>query len=158
MVLDKDSSFRGYEELDIVPPAEGKAVVELTPEEVQANAVRLAREDSLRVAYIAGFDTSDPYLAKARGNWREIAAYMEASREYGRDALHMLDLLSEKDLRDTPLGVLTDHISHFSYNGDDPVLRDYVLNPRVGLELLSPYRCSIRGWGWSCCRPTAVFF
>ena len=80
MVLDKDSSFRGYEDLDIVPPAEGKAVVELTPEAVQANAVRLAREDSLRVAYIAGFDTSDPYLAKARGNWREIAAYMEASR------------------------------------------------------------------------------
>ena len=140
LVLDKDSSFRGYEEIDIVPPAEGKAVVELTPEDVQANAVRLAREDSLRVAYIAGFNTSDPYLAKARGNWREIAAYMEASRSYGRDALHMLDLLSEKDLRDTPSGVLTDHISHFAYNGDDPVLRDYVLNPRVGLELLSPYR------------------
>ena len=54
LALDKDSSFRGYEEIDIVPPAEGKAVVELTPEEVQANAVRLAREDSLRVAYIAG--------------------------------------------------------------------------------------------------------
>ena len=65
---------------------------------------------------------------------------MEASRGYGRDALHMLDLLSEKDLRDTPSGVLMDHISHFAYNGDDPVLRDYVLNPRVGLELLSPYR------------------
>lgn len=140
LALDKDSTWRGYDELDIVPPAEGKAVVELTAEQVEANAVRLAREDSLRGAYIATFDTSDPYLAKARGNWKEIAAYLEASAGYGSDALHMLDLLSEKDLRDTPEGVLTDHISHFAYSGTDPVLRDYVLNPRVGLELLSPYR------------------
>lgn len=140
LVLDKDSGWTGYEEVDIVPPAGGKAVVTLTPEQVEANAVRLAEEDSVRGAYIATFNTSDPYLAKARGNWKEIAAYMEASADYGRDALHMLDLLSEKDLRDTPSEVLMDHISHFDYSGTDPLLKDYVLNPRVGLELLSPYR------------------
>lgn len=140
VVLDRDSSWTGYEELDIVPPAEGKAAVTLTPGQVAANAVRLAREDSLRGAYIATFDTSCPLLAGARGNWKEIAAYLEASGRYGRDARHMLELISEKDLRDTPEEVLMDHIANFTYSGSDPVLRDYVLNPRIGLELLSPYR------------------
>lgn len=140
VVLDKDSGYTGYEEMDIVPPVEGKAVVTLTEEETAANAVRLAYEDSLRAAYIATFDTSSPWLEAARGNWREISAYLDSSASYGPDAKRLLELISPKDLQDVTCEVLMDHISNFSYEGTDPELRDYVLSPRVAYEMLSPFR------------------
>ena len=138
--LDKDSGYIGYEEMDIVPPAEGKAVVTLTDADIAANKVRLEQEDSVRAAYIATFDTSSPWLEAARGNWREISAYLDASASYGPDAVRLLELISPKDLQDVPCEVLMDHISNFSYTGTDSGLRDYVLSPRVAYERLSPYR------------------
>lgn len=155
VVLDKDASCTGYEEMDVVPPAEGKAPVVLTAEEMASNAVRLAQEDSIRAVYTSTFATEEDartafgdekgmeyfrYLAAARGNWREISEYLSFSAQYGPDATAMLGLISEKDFRDTPCSILTDHISNFRYSGGDAPLKEYVLNPRVADELLSPYR------------------
>ncbi len=155
VVLDKDSSYTGYEDADIVPPAEGKAKVVLTEEERIANARRLAEEDSIRSVYTSTFATEADavaafgetmgrnylkYLVAARGNWREISAYLSASAGYGQNATELLALISEKDFRDTPASILLDHIANFRYTGDNAILKEYVLNPRIAEELLSPYR------------------
>lgn len=165
--------------LDIVPPAEGTVPVIVTDEESVANAVRLKEEDSLRTIYTntfynplknastGGIDLSsgiyDKYLIAARGNWREILRYINSLTADQHDAgLRMLDLISEKDLRDTPSDVLIDHIEGYcemieaglpsgvtGINGkvSQNILDRYLLNPRISNELLSPWRHSLRELG-----------
>lgn len=161
ITLDKNSDYTGSELIDIVPPPPGKAPVRLTAAEIDSNAVLLAREDSIREAYTSTFadlpycialfgpekgESYAPYLIKARGNKDEIAAYLTRSAEYGDNALLLLDLINEKDLRDTPAGTLLDHISNYSPDpaGDAALYAEYVLNPRISTEMLTPYKSFFR--------------
>lgn len=146
-------------ELDIVPP------IEITPEnnvsssQTGANNIRLAQEDSIRNAYIytfigrknavafangIGADTSKVtrFLEMSRGNWTEIKKFLSDASKNGKAslALHLLDVVSAKDLRDTPSSVLTDHLNNTAAQEDSPLFYRYVLNPRVRNELLTPYR------------------
>jgi len=170
------------QDLDIVPPAEGKAQADISKEEREENNRRIARGDSLRRAYIATFADSNyvkalagkleadgknvmqdgqnftkekiaRFLYASRGNYREIAKFLEwlhaDNFKYGLD---MLEVITEKDLRDTPSKVLESQ-SNLAVNGDKTlsnqksndeqqydIFKRYLLNPRIGKELLGCWR------------------
>lgn len=194
------------QDLDIIPPAEGKAQADISKEERDENNRRIARGDSLRRAYIATFADSNyvkelagkleadgksvmlagksimqegknvmqdgqnltkekiaRFLYASRGNYREIAKFLEwlpaDNFKYGLD---LLEVITEKDLRDTPSKVLESHMkvleSHFkmfnnhikplngqlsSPDNDEQeyeIFKKYLLNPRIGKELLGCWR------------------
>lgn len=147
-------------ELDIVPPPEVKPENKVSQEAIEVNNKRLAREDSIRNAYIATFISHDDavafakqidadttltakFLTKSRGNWREIQTFLIDASKNGNvaAALKLLEVIAEKDLRDTPASVLKDHLDNVTPENSDIFYR-YVLNPRIDNELITPYR----GW------------
>lgn len=158
LVLDKKEGEAYSVELDIVPPPEGANLPEVTKEQRAENDRRMAQEDSIRNAYVATFITEaqagafaskhqlDParttrLLIASRGNHQTLTDFLERAAKEGKSglALHLLDEISAKDLRDVTQEVLDDH---FTYS-----LADYcgehfseVLNPRVANEMITPYK------------------
>lgn len=153
------------ETYDLVPP------VERTGQEVKGmeeyrkkNSARLKYEDSVRTVYMATFmDTAraDAFAAKLElskdscrkvligsyGNWREIAGFLQNTKPAERkNALLLLTMISEKDLRDVKASVLADHLdnqviptTNENFYGKDFHYR-YIVSPRIGNEILSPWR------------------
>lgn len=148
-------------DMEVVPPAENGRLPEVTDEQRAENAGRMEYEDSLRNAYVATFHNPQTGLGYAlrfekkcisdqdrriadilvasRGNHKEIASFINEAARKDRlsSALHLLESLTEKDLRDTPKYVLDDHLYN-APSGDCSV--EYELCPRVDTELLTPYR------------------
>jgi transglutaminase-like putative cysteine protease len=148
--------------LNIVPPVEGAIPVEVTDEQKQENAQRLLEEDRLRGQYTATFYTDEKakalsqslkldegkirrILTASRGNWQEIENFLRQAPEADRTtALALLEAISEKDLRDTPASVLTDHLLHSDGDRSGEWFVSCVMNPRISNELLSPYKSFFR--------------
>ncbi|MDD3062120.1 MAG: transglutaminase domain-containing protein, partial [Massilibacteroides sp.] len=157
LVLDKKPGETETLELDIVPPVEGAIPANVTEEQKAENAKRLLEEDVIRNAYVATFYTSekaealarelqiDPgktvkFLLGSRGNWKEIADFLrETPAEERAKALDLLEVISAKDLRDTPAAVLRDHLEN-SHSENKELFTEYVLNPRVANELITGYK------------------
>lgn len=157
LILDKKHGEEFVAEMDIVPPVEGTIVTPVTEEQRAANTLRLAKEDSIRKAYVNTFIAEDKaaqlaeelaldkeatvrYLLASKGNWSEIERFLrKASAERRQMALHLLGIISAKDLRDTPESVLSDHLNN-SPLVTDAMGVEYVLNPRVAYEKLTAYR------------------
>ena len=124
-------------DFDIVPPAEKARYPEVTAEQQSLNKERLAYEDSLRNAYSQTFIDEEsarkfmpeavPFLLKAKGNWREIKAFIQQNISRKDRVLALLATLSDKDLRDMPAEILQDHLSAPSDQ----------LSPRVEDELIT---------------------
>ncbi|WP_206225131.1 transglutaminase domain-containing protein [Parabacteroides sp. ZJ-118] len=143
--------------LDIVPPVDGSIPAEVTPGQKEANAKRLLEEDAIRNKYVATFYTEekaealakelgiDPMKTKdfmigSRGNWMEIEKFLrETPAEKRAQAMALLDVISAKDLRDTPASVLADHLNHTPAVQSE-WFSEYVMNPRVVNEFLTPYK------------------
>lgn len=143
--------------LDVIPPVEGSIPAEVTPEQKETNAARLLEEDAIRNKYVATFYTEekaealakelgiDPlktsdFMIGSRGNWMEIEKFLRETPADKRPvAMALLDVISAKDLRDTPASVLADHLNNTEVVNSEQFNR-YVLNPRVANEFLSPYR------------------
>ena len=143
--------------LDIVPPVDGSIPAEVTEEQKEENAKRLHDEDVIRNQYVATFYTEEKAEALAkelsinpkktvkimlgsRGNWQEIEKFLrETPLKQRPKALSLLNVISAKDLRDTPASVLMDHLT-YTKPMQSSLFTEYVLNPRVANELLTPYR------------------
>lgn len=143
--------------LDVIPPVEGSIPAEVTPEQKEANAKRLLEEDAIRNKYVATFYTEekaealakelgiDPlktadFMIGSRGNWMEIEKFLrETPADKRKVAMALLDVISKKDLRDTPASVLADHLNNTEVTDTDQFYA-YILNPRVANEFLTPYR------------------
>lgn len=143
--------------LDVIPPVDGSIPAEVTPEQKEANAKRLLEEDAIRNKYVATFYTEekaealakelgiDPlktsdFLIGSRGNWMEIEKFLRETPADKRPvAMALLDVISAKDLRDTPASVLADHLNNSEVVKGD-FFNQYILNPRVANEFLTPYR------------------
>lgn len=143
--------------LDIVPPVDGAIPAEVTPEQKEANAKRLLEEDAIRNKYVATFYTpekaetlakeldinlmeTEDFLIGSRGNWMEIEKFLrEAPADKRMTAMGLLDVISKKDLRDTPASVLADHLNNTPVV-ENQLYNQYVLNPRVANEFLTPYK------------------
>ena len=133
--------------LAIVPPPEDVTLPEVTPEQRAENDRRMAYEDSVRKAYMAGFPTrqvAEAFVAEnglpeaavrlvelSAGNGATIMGFLREANDKER-AVALLRSLSRKDLSDVSAQILWD-----SYNA-----RESILAPRIESEFLSPYK----GW------------
>ncbi|MDR2810167.1 MAG: transglutaminase-like domain-containing protein [Tannerellaceae bacterium] len=158
ITLDKQPGDAIDMAIDVVPPADGAISVEVTEAQKQENARRLSEEDALRNEYVSTFYTAEKarvtanelgldeeksirMLTAARGNGQEIENFLRQTPAQDRpEALALLEVISEKDLRDTPASVLTDHLLHTPGNRSGQYFVPYVLNPRIANEILSPYK------------------
>lgn len=157
ITLDKKPGDIETVTLDIIPPVDGSIAAEVTDEQKEANAKRLHEEDVIRGKYVATFYTEekaealakelgiDPlktadFMIGSRGNWREIEKFLRVTPADKRSmAMDLLNVFSAKDLRDTPASVLIDHLDNVQAV-QSSLFTEYILNPRVANEFLTPYR------------------
>ena len=128
VVIDKDSTYTASLELDLMPPMGDYTKPDVSAEAIRANRKRLAREDSIRNAYMrqafcAGDSQPDSPEALARANWQTIAQFRNMVDETTANAVFAG--LSKKDFRDVTLDVLLDGV------------------PRVSNERLTPCRSAL---------------
>jgi hypothetical protein len=126
---------------NIVPPVESAKLPEVSPEQAEANKLRLVKEDSIRHAYEATFykpkkdGKVGAFLKKARGNWQTIYQFINSHTDRMDRALDLLATLPDKDLQDISLDILEDH---FNAQSDQ-------LSPRVEDEMIiAPFKQSFQ--------------
>lgn len=156
VTLDKGPDWTGVMEFDIVPPMPSASLPAPTAAQREKNNRRSAYEDSVRMAYVATFaspesaaglaaelgvdkDRITTVLTQSRGNHSDIAGFLRGLPADRRDkALRLLMAVSEKDRRDIAADVLADHLA--TPETDSPLFDQYVMNPRVENEGLTPYK------------------
>jgi len=156
--IGKDSSKFA---IQIIPPILGTTVTPSTSKKDE-NDRRLKEEDVIRTAYEATFpDTVSlreqykterfgeamvNFILKSRGNYKEIESFYQQAEEKTY-AIDVLTNISEKDLHDTPASILLDHLRNvlkFSPKCPEDLFTRYVLNPRIGRELLTAWRSGLQ--------------
>lgn len=147
-----------------IPPVAGD-VMPVDIEKEKENALRLVEEDKIRFEFESGFyddrkvrdftvafgypKESGQYLLLSKGNYQEIENFLieYSYKDMRTEALNLLSILPEKDLRDTRTDILTEHLDYSLKFKDkslpDSVFVEYVLNPRIAFEMLKPYRAVI---------------
>ena len=132
----KDKSLPKIIQLDIVPPPASAVLPVVTDEQRALNDRRKAKEDSIRQAY----EATMPVQAW-RGNHRTIQQFLDEAQNKVM-AQKLLDVISEKDLRDINLDVLRDN--EVALIDTSEIYCRYVLCPRVENEWLTPYKAFLR--------------
>lgn len=145
-------------ELEMNPPA----IQNPLPVSKQARAennLRLAQEDSIRHAYESTFlgqsaakefalkhklnsEQFASIILQSRGNWGDILRFVEDA-DGNPMVLPLLGAVAEKDLRDAPAEVLLSHLNSTPERKkgiSEDIWVKYVLNPRISLEMLTPYK------------------
>lgn len=144
--LDKDNTYTASLEFDLVPPLAKDNRPEVSVEAKRENRDRLAKEDSIRIAYTKqafcqeGEPNSQEVLARA--NWRTIEAFKKSCPDK-KLADDILATLSKKDYRDITLEVLMDVAQNASSIGEEG-RGVFVLSPRVANERLTPCRGALQ--------------
>ena len=144
LTLNHRSGERYHAELFITPPPARNTLPEVSPEAREQCNERLAKEDSIRNAYIQTFDTSTPLLAASRGNHDIIKTFL-AEAEDPAFAAAIVQHLWAKDKRDITLCNLLDMYDHGRISACSIALSEeeqqaYVVQQRVMTEALTPYR------------------
>ena len=163
VAMNRDDRSSFIFEYDLVPPSGGTRLPQVTDEMRRENNRRLAREDSIRNAYVATFCTPEQAVAiarrlgvdqekltkvlvESRGNHERLVSMLESLAPEERVvAVDMLCAVSEKDKRDISVEVVVDHLRHTAgaekYEmGLERIYVENVLNPRIENEGLTPYR------------------
>ncbi|MDR0559361.1 MAG: transglutaminase domain-containing protein [Prevotellaceae bacterium] len=160
VVLSKKEGDTFEDVYELTPPADQK-VTSPSSELAAENGRRLQYEDSLRKAYMNTFigeqearnfaeklnfnpDDTWKYLNAAQGNWHEIQKFIEKNKA-NADLFPFLSAVSDKDLRDTPEQILTDHLStarKFGIKAGTPedIVPRNVISPRISTELIRAWR------------------
>ncbi len=151
--LNMNSDFHNSFDFIIVPPAPSTKTIEVSTEATALNDIRKATEDSIRTAYMATFMSDkqiDDFAKKlnvdesrllaimhdARGNHATLKQFLsDIDQKDIERAMSFLETLSAKDRSDVTLEILTDHF--YGCDSDDI---EYVMNPRITDEYLTPYR------------------
>ena len=148
----------------IVPPKENAVLPVVSPEQRAENDRRMAQEDSIRHVYVSTFfDTTEAaefmakhtsgdaaldarfaqYLVDSRGNHPAISSFISRSiaRKMSAKADKLLGILLPKDLRDIDPEILWDSMERTREDdGDSFCYVEGLLNPRIYLEQLTPYK------------------
>jgi transglutaminase-like putative cysteine protease len=164
LVLNQTTPTNTGETWDLVPPHAAKVESSVTPEAKKVNDIRLAKEDSIRNAYMKTFrdsawvkefaaktqlpfDTIYRFINLSYGNWDQISAYLEKNASANRNTVLELAIqLADKDYSDVPEAILTDHLVQTAQLGlkklvpQKELFTKYVLGPRIALENLSAWR------------------
>lgn len=135
-IILKDNHLPTALDLDIVPPPSQFTPPMVTPEQREENDRRKAQEDSIRHAYEATMP-----VEAWRGNYRTIQQFLSQSPNKVM-AQRLLEVISEKDLRDITLDVLMDNITETTDTRE--LYCRYVMCPRVENEWLTPYKAFFR--------------
>lgn len=168
LVVKKHIQTDSIENLNIVPPPRPEASVADTTGQ-ENNKKRLAREDSIRKKYmssfrdslwIAGFasrmklnnDSCQTIIKKSQGNWKEITEFLHNTNENKRFfALQLLFTLTDKDLRDIPESTLRSHFKNIPDHyyrtlpgSEAQLFLPYVASPRIGNEMIRPWRETLK--------------
>jgi len=122
--------------VDFIPPSANPVIPSVTNNQREENNCRVAAEDSIRQAYEASMP-----IEKYRGNYKTIERFLNNTNNK-QMAIKLLDVISDKDLRDITFEVLKDNEINFTDTTD--IYCRYVLCPRVENELLSPYKAFFR--------------
>jgi len=153
------------EKFDFLPPIEKTPLVlKTTSDDRDRNTLLLHKEDSIRTLYMASFKDSVwitsfaaeqglsserllPVIRNSYGNWSEITDFIRETPNYQKEwALLMLEVIAEKDLRDTRADILKDHLKNaFNFNNpastqDKEFFARYVMNGRIANEMMLPWR------------------
>lgn len=142
------------QEFDLVPPAEHVAVNKREAD-WNAHEARLAACDALREGVEAGFageDKAHPeshFLMLAKGNQKEVEAFLSWDQAEMEEKLAILSTLRDKDLVDITCSTLKDYILcsrpyESRYSRQDYI--SYVLAPRISNEMILPVRSRILQW------------
>ena len=167
IVLDKDQLATDKVftcELSVPPGTRSDAV--LADELRDINTMRLKYEDSIRHSYISSWpgdadisaflndedysiDDFLPLVKTSMGNYNEIFDLLKMLDEgHKKDALAMLRLIAEKDLRDSGAETLFDHIvnarKYYNNEYSEEIFEKYILNPRIANEIIKPWRSYIQ--------------
>ena len=137
LVLTNNSRFTDEVSLTFVPPVPRQPKIPDAKGKT-TNDMRLKQEDSIRNAYVATFidsigsltishqanlntDSVWNILKKSRGNWKDISRFIiDGSRVSKTNMYQVLNNISEKDLRDTPHDILSDHLNNSYFKGTIP--------------------------------------
>jgi hypothetical protein len=165
-VVISDKHAQGIsEKFDFIPPVEKNPLKSnVTQKDREHNTIRLHQEDSIRTLYMSTFKDSVwvtkfaaeqglsaekllPIFRNSYGNWQEIADFISGTPNFQKDwALWMLEVITEKDIRDTKAEILKDHLSNsFNYNNpastkNKEFFARYVMNGRISNEMMLPWR------------------
>ena len=153
------------ENFDFIPPVEKNPLItKTTQKDRDYNTWRLQQEDSIRTLYMSTFKDSVwvsgfaakqglnaerllPIFNKSYGNWQEISDFITGTPDFQKDwAIWVLEVISEKDIRDTKAEILKDHLVN-SFNSNNPApgldkdfFARYVMNGRISNEMMLPWR------------------
>ena len=157
IILDKHPGEAATIAMDIEPPIENVKPLIVTAAQRAENDRRILQEDSIRNAYTATFITpqrasaiahelsleNEPLtslLIASRGNYDQLISFLQKTPIAQRpQALQLLQVISAKDLRDTPEPILTDHLQN-TPGQQNLLYNTYILNPRVANEMLTAYK------------------
>jgi len=142
--------------------------MKVTQKNREYNSLRLQKEDSIRTLYMSTFKDSAwavkyateqglsaesliPIIQKSYGNWTEISDFISGTPDSQKEwAVYLLEVISEKDLRDTKAEILKDHLSNtFKYENpvsekDKEFFARYILNGRIANEMMLPWRAYLQ--------------
>jgi transglutaminase-like putative cysteine protease len=162
--LNRNAKGSSCFDLDLNVPVIHSPLPGPSPEIIEQNSERINKENIIRQKYIDSWmkpveakalalklniDTTRvmTIIARSMGNYNEISSFLSETADSLRAfALSMLEILPDKDLRDIRGFILSDHLRYSihpvnlkSESGSDMFIQ-YVLNPRVANELISPWR------------------
>ncbi|MFA8450132.1 MAG: transglutaminase domain-containing protein [Bacteroidales bacterium] len=154
--------------INFTPPIE-KDPFSVDESKKAENQIRLDKEDQMRADYRKTFiDSVAAYkfaeekninpaqtwklFKKSHGNWKEIKKFIETAKnkDEADQTLSILELVAEKDLRDTRSDILEDHLYNTinKFKPEDyaskEIYLDYVLKPRIYFEWMIPYRAYLQ--------------
>jgi hypothetical protein len=159
-------SILGKMEFDIVPPAGMSAKEHSISSELEGlHSGKVQKADAIRKAYQKTFYNEErakefverygeygsavaEALVNARGNYREIEAFLESDAGKAiKWKAAMLGTLNKKDLGDVTADILQSHLEaalEYKDNFDEEIYINYILCPRTCYEMLAPHRQGIK--------------
>ncbi len=161
----EDETRRNY---DLTAPLKRKPFEGIPEDLAKENGIRLKEEDRIREEYVDswmsedvadeiaveyGYDTEKfrSAVSRSMGNYAEIVDFLKTGSEFDPIlAMNIVELVANKDLRDTKSAVLADHLfagaAAKNEIADIDVYYNYVLNPRIANEIIKPWRSFIQSY------------
>jgi hypothetical protein len=127
--------------------------VNITKEQKDENKQRVQNCDNLRNNRIQNYydeekvgriKDGEKYLKAAKGNFDEIYDFF--TRDNNPLRINLLDVLADKDYLDITSDVLEEHLQlslKYYETVEKKIFFNYILNPRVHYEIITPYRSFI---------------
>lgn len=155
--LNRKASDSYSVELDLNVPAPLTPFAGPSQQLIDQNSVRLKQEDSIRQIYLDTWIKPEDIktlavslkldetktrsiLSRSMGNYGEIRKFLSNTPDSLLNmAVVLLEMLPDKDLRDTKSVVLKDHLYNISVTNEN-LFAEYVLNPRIANEILVSWR------------------